>query len=93
MPAIRGSAWITGVTELYVDAGDPFPEGFLLSDTWPGDDVQQERLLEDVHGSRGGQQHRDRRRRRLARASGAWRGVLSGIASVGLNAIEFVNET
>jgi proline racemase len=40
VPAIRGSAWITGVSELYVDADDPFPEGYLLSDTWPGDDVQ-----------------------------------------------------
>jgi proline racemase len=40
VPAIRGSAWITGVSELYVDAEDPFPEGYLLSDTWPGDDVQ-----------------------------------------------------
>src|SRR5579862_8121051 len=40
VPAIRGSGWITGVTELYLDADDPFPEGFLLSDTWPGDDVQ-----------------------------------------------------
>jgi proline racemase len=34
VPAIRGSAWITGVTQLYVDPGDPFPEGYLLSDTW-----------------------------------------------------------
>ena len=42
VPAIRGSAWITGVAELYVDPGDPFPEGYLLSDTWPGDDTQQE---------------------------------------------------
>jgi proline racemase len=40
VPAIRGSAFITGVTELYVDPRDPFPEGYLLSDTWPGDDVQ-----------------------------------------------------
>jgi trans-L-3-hydroxyproline dehydratase len=40
VPAIRGSAWITGVSELYVDADDPFPEGYLLSDTWPGADVQ-----------------------------------------------------
>ncbi len=40
VPAIRGNGWITGVTELYLDADDPFPEGFLLSDTWPGDDVQ-----------------------------------------------------
>jgi proline racemase len=41
VPAIRGSAFITGITELYVDPSDPFPEGYLLSDTWPGDDVQR----------------------------------------------------
>src|SRR3989440_3089950 len=40
IPAIRGSAWITGVAELYVDPDDPFPEGYLLSDTWPGGDRQ-----------------------------------------------------
>jgi trans-L-3-hydroxyproline dehydratase len=40
VPAIRGSAWITGVSELYVDDDDPFPEGYLLSDTWPGSDTQ-----------------------------------------------------
>ena len=42
VPAIRGSAWITGVTQLYVDPDDPFPEGYLLSDTWGvnGLDVQ-----------------------------------------------------
>ena len=34
VPAIRGSAWITGVTQLYVDPDDPFPQGYLLSDTW-----------------------------------------------------------
>jgi proline racemase len=41
VPAIRGSGFITGRTELYVDDRDPFPEGYLLSDTWPGDDVQR----------------------------------------------------
>ena len=41
VPSIRGSAFITGVTELYVDPADPFPEGYLLSDTWPGEDVQR----------------------------------------------------
>jgi trans-L-3-hydroxyproline dehydratase len=41
VPAIRGSAWITGVTRVLVDPTDPFPEGYLLSDTWPGDDVQR----------------------------------------------------
>jgi proline racemase len=40
VPAIRGSAWVTGVNQVFVDAGDPFPEGYLLSDTWPGPDVQ-----------------------------------------------------
>jgi proline racemase len=40
VPAIRGTAWITGVTHVLVDPADPFPEGYLLSDTWPGDDVQ-----------------------------------------------------
>ena len=40
VPAIRGSAFVTGRFELYVDARDPFPEGYLLSDTWPGADVQ-----------------------------------------------------
>jgi proline racemase len=34
VPAIRGSAWITGVTQLIVDPTDPFPEGYILSDTW-----------------------------------------------------------
>jgi len=40
IPAIRGSAWITGVNRVVVDPTDPYPEGYLLSDTWPGDDVQ-----------------------------------------------------
>ena len=40
IPAIRGSAFVTGRLELYVDPRDPFPEGYLLSDTWPGPDVQ-----------------------------------------------------
>ncbi len=41
VPAIRGSAWITGITQVFVDPDDPFPEGYLLSDTWPGDDTQR----------------------------------------------------
>jgi proline racemase len=40
VPAIRGTAWITGVSRVLLDPTDPFPEGYLLSDTWPGDDVQ-----------------------------------------------------
>jgi trans-L-3-hydroxyproline dehydratase len=40
VPAIRGSAWITGFNQLVLDPADPFPEGYVLSDTWPGRDVQ-----------------------------------------------------
>jgi len=41
VPAIRGSAWITGISQVFVDPTDPFPEGYLLSDTWPGSDLQE----------------------------------------------------
>ena len=34
VPAISGSAWITGITQLMAAPDDPFPEGYLLSDTW-----------------------------------------------------------
>jgi trans-L-3-hydroxyproline dehydratase len=40
IPAIRGSAWITGISQVFVDPADPFPEGYLVTDTWPGSDVQ-----------------------------------------------------
>jgi proline racemase len=40
VPAIRGSAWITGISQVFVDPDDPFPEGYLLPDTWPGPDTQ-----------------------------------------------------
>ena len=40
VPAIRGSAWITSISQIIVDPTDPFPEGYLLTDTWPGDDQQ-----------------------------------------------------
>ena len=35
VPAIRGSAWITGVTQVLVDPSDPFPEGYLLPTPGP----------------------------------------------------------
>jgi trans-L-3-hydroxyproline dehydratase len=34
IPAIRGSAWITGISQHFVEPTDPFPEGYLLPDTW-----------------------------------------------------------
>src|SRR5690348_1501298 len=40
VPAIRGSAWITGIAQVFVDPDDPFPEGYLLNDTWPGSGEQ-----------------------------------------------------
>jgi trans-L-3-hydroxyproline dehydratase len=42
VPAIRGSAWITGISQLSVDPSDPFPEGYVLADTWgvSGEDTQ-----------------------------------------------------
>jgi trans-L-3-hydroxyproline dehydratase len=39
VPAIKGTAWITGVNRVLVDPTDPFPEGYVLSDTWPGADA------------------------------------------------------
>jgi trans-L-3-hydroxyproline dehydratase len=44
VPAVRGSAWITGISEILIDPTDPFPEGYLLSDTWgvSGLDTQSE---------------------------------------------------
>jgi proline racemase len=41
VPAIRGSAWITGISQVFVDPDDPFPQGYLLTDTWPGSDAQE----------------------------------------------------
>ncbi|MEP7202603.1 MAG: proline racemase family protein [Ilumatobacteraceae bacterium] len=31
---IRGRAWITGLHHYFVDADDPWPSGYALSDTW-----------------------------------------------------------
>jgi proline racemase len=36
-PRITGRAWIHGMTQIALDPTDPFPSGFVLSDTWgPG---------------------------------------------------------
>jgi proline racemase len=36
-PRVTGSAWIHGMTQIALDPSDPFPSGFVLSDTWgPG---------------------------------------------------------
>jgi trans-L-3-hydroxyproline dehydratase len=35
-PSIEGRAWITDTRQLMVDPDDPWPQGYRLSDTWPG---------------------------------------------------------
>ena len=34
-PTISGRAWMMGRREVWHDPGDPWPEGYRLSDTWP----------------------------------------------------------
>jgi proline racemase len=34
VPAITGTAWITGFASYVVDPADPFPEGFTVGDLW-----------------------------------------------------------
>ena len=36
-PAITGSAWITAFHQYVLDPSDPFPTGYRLGDTWPGE--------------------------------------------------------
>ena len=36
VPEIAGRAWITGIHQHILSDGDPWPEGYRLSDTWPG---------------------------------------------------------
>ena len=36
VPSVSGRAWITGTRQLMLDPDDPWPEGYRLSDTWPG---------------------------------------------------------
>lgn len=35
-PVLSGSAWVTGTHQFMLDPADPWPEGYRLSDTWPG---------------------------------------------------------
>jgi proline racemase len=44
VPRITGQAWVYGTESLRVDAADPYPLGFTLSDTWgPPDDAAPSR--------------------------------------------------
>lgn len=33
-PAVTGRGWVTGTHNYFLDPTDPFPEGYLLNDTW-----------------------------------------------------------
>jgi trans-L-3-hydroxyproline dehydratase len=35
IPSVEGRAWTTGRKELWLDPGDPWPEGYRVADTWP----------------------------------------------------------
>lgn len=35
LPAISGRAWVTGTHQHMLDPQDPWPEGYVLTDTWP----------------------------------------------------------
>jgi proline racemase len=43
IPQISGRGWIFGVHQIGVDPSDPYPEGFVLSDTW-GPGVARQRV-------------------------------------------------
>ena len=34
LPTVRGSAWITGFSNYVLDPTDPYPQGYLVADTW-----------------------------------------------------------
>lgn len=34
IPAITGRGWMTGLSQVFVDPSDPWPEGYRISDTW-----------------------------------------------------------
>ena len=36
LPTVSGRAWITGTHQLVLDPAAPWPEGYRLADTWPG---------------------------------------------------------
>ena len=36
VPSVVGRAWRTGARDVFVDPGDPWPEGYRVGDTWPG---------------------------------------------------------
>jgi len=37
-PSLKGSGWITAFHQYVLDPSDPFPNGYRVGDTWPGED-------------------------------------------------------
>jgi proline racemase len=35
IPSIAGQAWLTGTHQHMLDPTDPYPHGYIVSDTWP----------------------------------------------------------
>ena len=33
-PSVRGRGWVMGTNNYFLDPTDPFPEGYVMSDTW-----------------------------------------------------------
>jgi proline racemase len=41
-PEITGRAWITGLHQYFVDPADPWPEGYVVADTWGTSNTTQQ---------------------------------------------------
>lgn len=48
VPSIRGRAWITGTHGYHVDPADPYPTGYVLSDTWGPSTMTSQRAAGDT---------------------------------------------
>jgi trans-L-3-hydroxyproline dehydratase len=34
VPSIEGRAWLTGTSQYFIDPSDPYPQGYIVADTW-----------------------------------------------------------
>ncbi len=48
LPTVRGSAWITGFSTYVLDPTDPYPEGYVVADTW-GSSVTMDQHSPDTY--------------------------------------------
>jgi proline racemase len=47
VPRLSGRGWVTAIMQMGLDPSDPFPDGFVLSDTWGPDAARLMRPLSD----------------------------------------------